>query len=137
MYASILPGRIRARLEPGFPQARLEELRAALSKAAAGLVLTHNPRSGAILVTYPPGPKRDLAVRRVLDAHLEQGAPPKAPLCVKWPSMRVVKQGMAAGLGLAMVSLAFRGERVHALAGGVFLAGLARHLYVYRKRLFK
>ncbi len=137
MYASILPGRIRLRLEPGFSPARLDELRAALGKAAAGLVMTHNPRSGGLLLTYPPGPKRDLAVRRVLDAHLEQGATPRPPLALKWPGMRVVKQGMAASLGLAVVSLAFRSERAHAVAGGVFLAGLARHLYVYRKRLFK
>lgn len=136
MLTSILPGRIRARLEPGFPESALQALRDALGQTVTGVALEHNPRSNGLLITYPPGPGHDLAVRKALEEHLTPAArcARKVPA---WPSMRTVKQGMAASLGLALASLALRSERAHAWAGGAFAALLARHLYVYRKRLFK
>ncbi|MFP5238877.1 MAG: hypothetical protein ACLGQW_03510 [Acidobacteriota bacterium] len=137
MLTSILPGRIRARLEPGYPPAALEALRTALSKACARVAVKYNPRSNSLLVTYPAGPERDRAVRAALAAHTVPAAPACAGKTPRWPSMRTVKQGMAVSLGLALASLALRSERAHAWAGGAFAALLARHLYVYRKRLFK
>ncbi|WP_243312565.1 hypothetical protein [Fundidesulfovibrio agrisoli] len=136
MLTSILPGRIRARLEPGFPEHALQALRAALGEAVTGVTLKHNPRSNSLLITYPPGPGHDRAVRKTLEERLAPAAP-CAKRSLAWPSMRSVKRGMAASLGLALAALALRNERAHAWAGGAFAALLARHLYVYRKRLFK
>jgi hypothetical protein len=133
MLRSVLPGRIRARLPIELPEDKLAALRAALEKAGASMV--HNPRSGGLLVTWNPGPKRDQAVRKALDAQVKPGA--ACPTKAGWPTMKTVKQGMAVSLGVALAALAVRSERAHMWAGGAFAALLSRHLYVYRKRLFK
>lgn len=142
MIVSELPGRIRVRLQKGLDDQALEALRASVGKAASGAKVEHNPLSGSLLVTWTPGPKRDAGVRQALQEVVAASAcPPKTgvpglPL-LKWPAMKTVKQGMAVSLGVALTALAFRSERVHAYAGGAFSLLLARHLYVYRKRLFK
>ena len=152
MFDSVLPGRIRARLPQGVDARTQDGIRTALGKAASGACMTYNPRSGGLLVTWPPGPKRDAAVLRVIEAHVkkdvsETAGPAWAGLArvsemaqgvkIPWPAMRTVKQGMAVSLGAALVALAFKSERTHIWAGGAFAALLSRHLYVYRKRLFK
>lgn len=144
MIVSELPGRIRARLSGPLGEQALESLRAAVAKAASGAYVEHNPRSMSVLVVWTPGPRRDAGVRQALQAHLKEAAAPAAAgtACVtlpaiKWPSMKTVKKGMAVSLGVALGALALRSERAHAWAGGAFTLLLARHLYVYRKRLFK
>ena len=132
---SVLPGRIRARLSANMPQEEVGSLQASLEKAAAGSRMEYNPRSGGLLVTWTPGPKRDAAVAKVVQAHVKPAA--ACPTKLGWPAMKTVKQGMALSLGVAFTALAFRSERAHIWAGGAFAALLSRHLYVYRKRLFK
>jgi len=152
MLQSVLPGRIRARLPQGLPAETLDVIRASLDKAAAGSHMEYNPRSGGLLVTWQPGPKRDVAVLKVVEAHMTpETASAPGPLSagiarvseladgvkIPWPTMKTVKQGMAVSLGAALVALAFKSERAHIWAGGAFAALLSRHLYVYRKRVFK
>lgn len=152
MLESVLPGRIRARLPQDLPAETQAAIRAALDKAAAGSCMEYNPRSGSLLVSWQPGPKRDMAVLKVVEANMSpEAAKPAGPICsgmarvselangvnIPWPSMRTVKRGMAASLGVALVALALKSERAHIWAGGAFSALLARHLYVYRKRVFK
>lgn len=152
MLESVLPGRIRARLPLGLPSETQDAIRAALDKAAAGSCMEYNPRSGGLLVTWQPGPKRDVAVLKVVEAHMSpEAASAAGPICsgmarvselakgvnIPWPTMKTVKQGMAISLGAALVALAFKSERAHIWAGGAFTALLSRHLYVYRKRVFK
>ncbi|MBI4806854.1 MAG: hypothetical protein HY795_16685 [Desulfovibrio sp.] len=135
MLRSVLPGRIRAHLGAGMPMEEIDSLQASLEKAAPGAQIHYNPRSGGLLVTWKPGVKRDAAVLKAVEAHFKS-----APSCspkLTWPTMKTVKQGMALSLGVALTSLAFRSERVHMWAGGAFAALLSRHLYVYRKRIFK
>jgi len=152
MLESVLPGRIRARLPQGLPAETLNDIRASLDKAAAGSCMEYNPRSGGLLVSWQPGPKRDVAVLKVVEAHMTPEAA-SAPgsisagiarvselangMNIPWPAMKTVKQGMAVSLGAALVALAFKSERAHMWAGGAFAALLSRHLYVYRKRVFK
>jgi len=135
MIASILPGRIRARVAPGTPPAVVEALREAVASAAPGGAVDYAPRSGGLLITWDAAPEPDaavlVAVRRVA------GPEAKGPRPVNWPSMRTVKRGMAVSLGVALAALAVRNERTHIWAGGAFSVLLARHLFVYRKRLFK
>jgi len=152
MLESVLPGRIRARLPQNLPAETLDVIRAALDKAAAGSRMEYNPRSGGLLVIWQPGPKRDVAVLKVVEAHMApEAASATGPLSagiarvsepangvnIPWPTMKTVKQGMAVSLGAALVALAFKSERAHIWAGGAFAALLSRHLYVYRKRVFK
>lgn len=152
MLESVLPGRIRARLPQGLPDETLGTIRASLDKAAAGSCMEYNPRSGGMLVTWQPGPKRDVAVLKVVEAHMTpEAASAPGPICagiarvselangviIPWPAMKTVKQGMALSLGAALVALAFKSERAHIWAGGAFAALLSRHLYVYRNRVFK
>ena len=135
MLQSVLPGRIRARLPLNVPQDEVDSLGAALEKAASGSTVQYNPRSGSLLVTWTPGPKRDAAVLKALSARVKTAA--ACPTKTGWPPMKTVKQGMALSLGVALTALAFKSERVHIWAGGAFAALLSRHLYMYRKRLFK
>lgn len=136
MIVSVLPGRVRLRLPAGEQKDKTGTLRAELARTAAEVRVGHNPRSGGLLVTWKPGPKRDAAVMRILESHVPAGRQPsQAPLCM--PSMKTVKKGMSVSLAAALLALACRSERAHMWAGGMFAVFLSRHLYVYRKRLFK
>ena len=139
MFTSILPGRVRARLPLDMPESKLEDFRAALAGAALEMKARHNPRSAGLLVTWKPGPRRDAAVMRVLRSRVPASAKGASatPSAVTMPSMKTVNKGMAASLGVALMALAFRSGRAHMWAGGVFALFLGRHLYVYRRRLFK
>ncbi|WP_027191097.1 hypothetical protein [Fundidesulfovibrio putealis] len=152
MLESVLPGRIRARLPQGLPAETQAAIRAALDKAAAGSCMEYNPRSGSLLVSWQPGPKRDVAVLKVVEANMSpEAAKPAGSICsgmarmselangvnIPWPAMKTVKKGMLLSLGAALTALVFKSERTHYLAGGVFVALLLRHTHVYRKRMFK
>jgi hypothetical protein len=117
------------------PQEKIDSLQASLEKAAPGSRIQYNPRSGGLLVTWKPGAKRDAAVLKVVE--VQSKSVPSNSAKLTWPTMKTVKQGMALGLGVALTALVFRSERVHMWAGGAFAALLSRHLYVYRKRIFK
>lgn len=152
MLESVLPGRIRARLPLGLPLETQATIRASLDKAAAGSCMEYNPRSGSLLVSWQPGPKRDVAVLKVVEAHMSpQVASAAGPIGsgmarvselakgvnIPWPAMKTVKKGMLLSLGTALTALVFKSERTHYLAGGVFVALLLRHTHVYRKRMYK
>ncbi|MFP5223610.1 MAG: hypothetical protein ACLGSA_15065 [Acidobacteriota bacterium] len=158
MLESVLPGRIRVRLPQHLAHKTQDTIRTALDKAAAGSCMEYNPRSGSLLVTWQSSPKRDAAVRKVLETHMasemhatQEAHPAASPLGtglarvselakgvnIPWPAMKTVKKGMLISLGTALTALAFKSERIHYLAGGTFVALLLRHVHVYRRRMFK
>lgn len=143
LITSFYNGRARLR-HPALRDRDRAENACALLDATPGMTcVTANPRTGSLLLQYDPA---------VLDAaSLLQAAEQAA---AEWDKLRVesgkikrrlqcavprglVNRGMLAALaGTLGFALAQR-SKAHALAGGVFVALNAFHLYTYRRCLLK
>lgn len=139
MIAHVLPGRIRLRHAAPLTKDELAMLSQRIREIAPSVSLTHTPQSGSTLVTFAEHHRTPAVL-----ALIQPVAPHKpcrvAASCrprLRWPSMTMVKRGMTGSLAASLGLLALRREGGHALAGGLFLVFLSRHLWVYRKRLVK
>lgn len=138
MIVSNLPGRVRVR----FPRPLTEEEAAMVAQAVKDLdpaaELDFGRRNASLLARCRKDAETGQALCELLNAHVARcssmaASKPKPPETI---SMATVKKGMTLGLGGSLALLAMRSERGHAIAGGVFLGFLARHLWVYRKRVW-
>lgn len=140
MISHAIPGRIRLRHTSPLSQADLDDLALRIREFAPSAVLEHDPRTLGTLVLFE---EKEVSSRLegMLGAGQERVAQvacaPRDWTFSRWLTMRRVKRGMAVSLAAAMAMLAVRREGGHALAGGVFLSLLGRHVWVYRKRLWK
>jgi len=137
MITHAIPGRIRFRHGTPMTEERLEQLVKGILDLAPSATVERNSGTGSILIRFlenEAGP----AIQELLGA----GGGPVGANCpgrnvLAWPPMKQIKRGMALSLAASLGFLAARREGGHALLGGVFLGLLARHAWVYRKRLWK
>ena len=138
MITHAIPGRIRFRHGSSLPESRLDELIQGIRDLAPSSTIEINPGTGSILIRFPEkaaGP----AILKLLETQAGAAQPParqgrKGPA---WPHMRHIKRGLAVSLAASLGLLAVRRDAGHAVMGGVFLGLLARHVWVYRKRMWK
>ncbi|MGQ9368063.1 HMA2 domain-containing protein [Azospirillum sp. ST 5-10] len=143
--AAAIPGRIRVR-HPRLRQAeRNRELASRLDGADGLRVAERNPATGSLLLLYDPAylvpsqaeARVAAAAAAVLDA--EGTAPPRPGGAVRRRSRRrdlnrASKIAMLASLAVALGALG-TSKRLHAAAGAFFLALLAVHTAIHRRRL--
>jgi hypothetical protein len=134
-----LPGRIRLRHAASLSTASLEALTARVRSVAPSAMLTHNPGSRGTLILFD---EKD-ASSRVVALFLPTGRALRRDSGLvglprlSWPHMRQIKRGMTVSLVVSLGLLVARRESGHAVAGGIFLGLLTRHLLVYRQRIWK
>lgn len=140
MISHAIPGRIRLRHTSPLSRTDLDDLALRIRELAPSAVLEHDPRTLGTLILFQ---EKEAGARLadMLGAGQERGT---VPACAprdwgvsRWLTMRRVKRGMAVSLAASLTLLAARREGGHALAGGIFLSLLGRHVWVYRKRLWK
>ncbi len=140
MITHSIPGRIRVRHAAPLTEDALNTLTSDIRKLAPSARVEHNPETCGTLIVFD---EKDAspAVVELCGGREDTAAPaggcPMQQLKIPWPSMRVVKRGMSASLLASMGLLALNREGAHALFGSVFLACLARHAWVYRRRLIQ
>jgi hypothetical protein len=137
MITHAIPGRIRLRHPSSPTQDALDELMARIRALAPSATIEHSQRSGASLIRFDETEVSGDIVR-MLGGKADSGKTPRVGCAVlRWPSMGTIKRGMSFSLVGSLGLLAARREGGHALLGGIFLTLLARHVWVYRKRLWK
>ncbi|WP_353115091.1 HMA2 domain-containing protein [Nitratidesulfovibrio sp.] len=143
MISSFIDGRVRIRCDALRNPEAAAAIEGTLRETPGVLSATANPRTGGLLVEYDPDAvtqEQLLEAAKMLEAFAAQepAAPKKSCCCrrlTKAEAMRISKRGMAGSLAaLVLFGLAGR-ERAHIVAGGLFLAFNAYHLYAYRKRV--
>jgi hypothetical protein len=135
MISHMTPGRIRLRHAAPLTQAALEALARHIRSVAPSAVLKHTPQTSGTLVLFD---EKELSSRVLaLFTSGEKVSRPANLPARCWPPMRQIKRGMAVSLLAFLGLLVVRREGAHAAMGGVFLSLLARHLWVYRKRIWK
>ena len=134
---SAIPGRIRVRLPQLRDAVRLQRLRAALAADADIRDCEINPATGSLLLYYDPAATApevmESRIDQAVDAELAAPRPDTPTVRANRIARRVMLGSLAVSLGYAALGR----KRPHILAGGVFLAALAVHLSVHRKRLLK
>jgi hypothetical protein len=138
MIAHVLPGRIRLR-HPALSQERMDTLKRCIRALAPSAELTHScqNRSTLIVFTEKNQTQHVLAFLDSTEKKPLMVASPPDRRRLRWSSASFVKRGMAGSLLATVGLIAFRRDNGHALAGGIFLVFLSRHLWVHRKRLLK
>ena len=140
MISHAIPGRIRLRHSASLSLSALADLTARVRAVAPSAVLEHNPRARSTLVLFQEKElsSRVLALFPREDRPLpsrNRGAISRPAGC--WPHMRQIKRGMTVSL-LASLGLLAAGQKgTHGVMGGIFLGLLSRHLWVYRKNIWK
>ena len=140
MISHAIPGRIRLRHPAPLSPAALAELTERVRAVAPSAVLEYNPQARSTLVLFA---ERELSARVLTLFPRGDGASPRPARAaialpgLRWPRMRQVKRGMTVSLLASLGLLAARREGGHAAMGGIFLGLLARHLWVYRQRIWK
>lgn len=138
MICHALPGRLRLRCHTPIATADLDNLAKRIKALAPSAQIDYTPQTGSVLILYAEKEQH----RQVLalcnqslphPAPAKMSGPPKPAL--RWPPMKAIKRGMSVSLLASLALLAAGSERGHAITGSVFLALLARHTWVYRKRL--
>lgn len=144
MITSQVPGRIRLRPASPLAAQTVERLLEAIRLHAPSATLQTAPASGSMLLTFQERqatPAVAAVIRDMSPAWTPKQnqtlARKNAQSTFALPSMRTVKRGMVVSLGASLALVAAGSERGHAIAGGVFTALLARHVWVYRRRLLK
>ncbi len=140
MISHAIPGRIRLRHTSPLSQTDIDDLALRIRELAPSAVLEHDPRTLGTLILFEEKEASSGIADLVGTGQERTAAPACTPLdwsVSRWLTMRRVKRGMAVSLTASLALLAARREDGHALAGGVFLALLGRHVWVYRKRLWK
>lgn len=147
---SSLPGRLRIRhcaLQSLAVQARCSALFAALPEV---ITASGNPRAGSITVQYAlDGRPAEviaaeigaLAARELAGcAAAEQGTEQACPARSSAGGLRLnrfAKRSMLASLSTSLLLAATGNKRWHAISGGLFVAGLAVHLYTHRRHILR
>lgn len=140
MISHAIPGRIRLRHAASLSPAALAELTARVRNVAPSAVLEHNPQARSTLVLFQ---EKDLNPRVLaLFSSKDQASPcpARGSICLPalhWPHMRQIKRGMTVSLLASLGLLAARQKDGHGVLGAVFLGLLSRHLWVYRKKIWK
>ncbi|MFN2355331.1 MAG: hypothetical protein ABR512_12500 [Desulfopila sp.] len=139
MISHVLPGRIRLRHAAPLSPESLAELTLQIQSVVPSGMLNHNPQTGSTLILF--------AEKELTSQVLSLFPTEKKALCpvsgsvslpaLRWPHMRHIKRGMTVSLLTSLGLLVLRREGSHAAIGGVFLSFLGRHLWVYRKRIWK
>lgn len=139
MIVHILPGRIRLRHGGPLSTDQLDALGRRIRAIAPSATLTQTGKTASILVEFAERERTGAVVALLEPRARVRSTGPAGPGRSRfgWPSMTVVKRGMIGSLLGSLGLVALRREGGHALAGGVFLLFLSRHLWVYRKRLVK
>lgn len=143
MISSFIDGRVRIRCDALRNPDAAAAIEGTLRETPGVLSATANPRTGGLLVEYDPDAvtqEQLLEAAKMLDAFAaqEQAVPKKACCCrrlTKAEAMRISKRGMLGSLAALVVFAAADRKQPHMLAGGLFLAFNAYHLYAYRKRI--
>ena len=150
LVASSVPGRVRLR-GAALRSAKVLARVCAAAQCEGVLECRANARVGSVLLRYEPQrlPQGELLAR------LAQALPPAAanatPLrALDAPHARrralavrrrrvnaAVQYGMALSLGTSLLAAATGAKGAHVLAGGVFTALLAQHLYTWRRPLLR
>lgn len=147
MIVHAIPGRLRLRHAQALTEPALESLAERIRAVAPSAVVEHTPATRGTLVRYEEKDRAPELMALLAEPADLAGVMPTSQRrscgpssrkgALRWPAMRQIKQGMALSLGASLGLAAMRRERGHAVAGGVFLGLLARHLWVYRRRLWK
>jgi hypothetical protein len=139
MIVHALPGRIRLRHSQPPGSEELAQLLRQVGAIAPSATLSHSSRSGTTLVEFTEQGRSGevLALLQTGQCNRAAIAPKRQGTLCCWPSMTAVKRGMTGSLLATLGLAALRREGGHIIAGGIFLACLSRHLWVYRRRLWK
>lgn len=133
--ASSIPGRIRMRSKLLRNKEKRKTLLERLRTIEGVMRLEENPTAGSIVVYYDAQQieceHMEAEVEMELDRVLNE-----TPSTVRVHLNRYSKYAMASSLGASLTLLAVRSKKGHALTGAIFLASLAVHLAIHRKRLF-
>ncbi|MBS3956799.1 MAG: hypothetical protein KGZ40_04630 [Clostridiales bacterium] len=138
MVASQIDGRLRFRHAGLRDPAIVSEVESALRGARGILSVTSNARTGSMLVKYD---HEVITAEQVVEASqlpASASAIAQQRLCAPMTQrekMRIAKRGMLGSLGALLLLAALDRERAHMVAGGLFVAFNAYHLYTYRRRL--
>lgn len=140
MISHAIPGRIRLRHPASLSSVDLAELAVRVRDVAPSAVLEYNPQARSTLVLFQ---EKELSSRVLaLFPGKDQASlcPAGGSSClpaVRWPPMRQIKRGMTVSLFASLGLLAARQKDSHGVMGAVFLGLLSRHLWVYRKKIWK
>lgn len=138
MISSAIDGRVRFRSPILRDVDAASELRHRLDTTPGIIRTTANTRTGSLLVEYLPAA---IGLPAVIEAvGLPTGppaAPPSAGPSNRKRKMRVAKRGMLAALAAMLLFAAADREREHIVAGMLFVAFNAYHLYGYRRTLLR
>lgn len=139
MISHAIPGRIRLRHTAPLSPASLAELTLRVQSVVPSGVLNHNPQTCGTLILFE---EKELTsqVLALFPAEMNAFCPVSRPVnlpALHWPHMRQIKRGMMVSLLTSLGLLVLRREGNHAAIGGIFLGFLGRHLWVYRKRIWK
>lgn len=133
--ASAIAGRIRVRAKELRQPQRRAALVAAFSAFEGVLRVEENARAGSVILFYDATAVElelmEAQVELALDKVLAQ-TPSKAYLLAN----RYTKRGMMVSLAASLVLAASGTKKAHAATGGVFVACLAVHLWLYRRNLW-
>jgi hypothetical protein len=138
MICHALPGRLRLRLNQQPSDQELSSLTAALKKLVPSAEVAATASTGSVLITYREKERHEdvLSLCSVLfPRNLPKPRHCRSTAPLRWPPMKQIKRGMSLSLLASLALLAVGSERGHGAAGSIFLALLARHIWVYRKRL--
>lgn len=134
MYISYIPGRVRIRLKDDVLLERIAQM----AQNMPGILETSiNPKTGSLLVLYDEHLLDEKNLTKLMETYMPQAAKlmPNSGKKSKKNTMRMVKKGMLASLGLSMTSALLDQEGFHIFTGLFFLGFLSYHIFSYRKRL--
>lgn len=153
LVASSVPGRVRLRGAALRSTKMLARLHEALQDCEGVTACSANARVGSVLLRYEPA---RLPLPELL-ARLAEALPPAAREAATAPQRALdaphtrrraqaarrrrvnaaVQCGMALSLGASLLAAATGATRAHVLAGCMFTALLAQHLYTWRRPLLR
>lgn len=135
---SFVEGRVRLRHRALKNAALAEQARHVLPQLPGMLEVNINQRTGSALLQYDPAEwSKDslLGLLRQWEENNVTGTGLASPVSSRCTVRRLVNRGMLASLAASVV-LGFRGQaRAHVLAGGLFLAFGACHVWNVRRSL--
>lgn len=142
---SSLPGRLRLRGDALRDPAALRRLSDDVARWRHVAAVEANPRTGSLLVHYDAARlKPETFEARIAAAFAAPASaaphPARAAAHGGTPRVRANRYAKRAMLISLAVSLLLAGagrKRWHALAGGLFVASLAVHLWVHRRHVFR
>lgn len=155
LIASSIPGRLRLRDRALRNPARLEDLRRTVARWRGVEVAEANPLAGSLLLRYDPARLPQARIEARIAQLASKSAPVKSPAERPAPARhggtprahaggtlrvrtnRWAKRGMLLSLAISLLLAGAGRKRWHALAGGLFLASLAVHLWAQRRHILR